>query len=105
MDPKTLEAIREKHPSCVVLSAKAGSDLIEVAVVPPSRHAWRRFKACITDERKKPDAFELLVRDCTVHPDPAGLEAMLDRRPALAETFGDALCELAGAGLEVEKNA
>jgi hypothetical protein len=99
-DPAKLAEIREKHPRAVLLSA-GGEDVV---ATPPTRHQWRRFKGCITDEKKRADAFEVLLRDCVVFPDAAGLEAILDRMPALAETFGDAVAELAGAGLEVEKN-
>jgi hypothetical protein len=100
-DAKKLEEVREKYPKVVALTAGGES----VMVVPPGRSQWRRFKKAITDEAKRADAFEILLRDCVVFPDPQGLEAILDRMPALAETFGDAVAELAGAGLEVEKNA
>jgi hypothetical protein len=100
-DNAKLIEIREKHPKAVALSAGGES----VVVVPPGRTQWRRFKKAITDDAKRADAFEILLRDCVVYPDAQGLEAILDRMPALAETFGDAVAELAGAGLEVEKNA
>jgi hypothetical protein len=100
VDEKTIKEVREKHPKAVVLTAGGET----VAVIPPTRAIWRRFKLCVTDERKRADAFEVLLRDCVVHPDAKGLEEILERRPALAETFGDAVAELAGAGLEVEKN-
>ncbi len=95
-----LAKVRESFPTAVEL--KAGEDTI--IAVPPSRMVWRRFKMTMQDERKRPDAFEVLLRDCVKHPEPAEIEAMLNRKPGLAETFGDSLCELAGAGLEVEKN-
>lgn len=100
IEPEKLTEIREKHPRAVALTACGET----VVAVPPSRQVWRRFKLCITDDRKKPDAFEILLRDCVVYPDAHGLEALLDRMPALAEVFGDAVAELAGAGMEVEKN-
>lgn len=104
MDPNVLEKVKEQHPGGVELKVKIGGEELSIVVVPPSRIIWRKFKLCIQDERKRPDAFEALVRDCCRWPDAAALDAMLERRPALAETFGDAVAELAGAGLDVEKN-
>jgi hypothetical protein len=99
-DPAKLTEIREKHPRAVTLTAGGET----VVAVPPSRQTWRRFKSFVTNEQKRADAFEVLLVDCVVYPDRQGLEAILERMPALAETFGDAVAELAGAGLEVEKN-
>lgn len=100
MTPEQIEKVKAEHPRAVVLTAGG----VSVAVVPPTRQIWRRFKTFVTDEKRRSDAYEVLLRDCLVHPDAAGLESILDQRPALAETFGAEVAELAGAGLEVEKN-
>jgi hypothetical protein len=114
LDPKVHEELLAKHPRAVVFTATDTTLVIgeqaiplkgdTVVVIPPSRQIWRRFRACMADERKKPDSFEMLLKDCLVHPAPEVLESMLDRRPALSERLGDAVADLAGAGLEVEKN-
>jgi hypothetical protein len=101
IDPKKLDEIQEKHDGAVPLTA-AGETVV---VTTPTRVKWRRFKDAISDDRKKSIAFEILLRDCVVYPDAVGLEAMLERKPGLAETFGAECAELAGAGVEVEKNA
>jgi hypothetical protein len=100
IDTKKLDELKVEHPRAVAFTAGG----VTVVAVPPSRVQWRRFKACIRDEQKRVDAFEVLLRDCAIYPDKAGIEAMLEERPALAEVFGDEIAGLAGAGLEVEKN-
>ena len=100
IDPQVFEQLKEKHPRAVSLTA--GGDTI--AVAPPTRPQWRRFKAAAADERKRPDALELILRDCLLYPDPQAFESMIEKRPALVEVFAEQVLELAGAGLEVEKN-
>lgn len=101
IDPAVLAELTEKHPNAVVLTAEGDS----VVVLPPSRAIWKRFRTFAADEKRRPDAFEALLRDCLVHPDKAGLEALLERRPGLAENFGGKLLELAGLAAEVEAKA
>ena len=105
MDQTPLEKAKAQYPDAQPLKVKIDGEEIVILVIPPTRLLWRKFKMCIQNERTRPDAFEQLVRDCTKWPSAEDLSAMLEKRPALGETFGDAIAELAGAGLEVEKNA
>jgi hypothetical protein len=50
------------------------------------------------------DAVETLVRDCLLEPSAKEFEEMLEAFPALGMVFGDAVADLAGAALSVEKN-
>lgn len=76
-----------------------------VVVKMPSVGDAKRFRAATSDEAKKPQALEVLLRSCVVWPDAAGLEAMLSERPFLVETFGGGLLELAGAAKSPAKKA
>lgn len=76
-----------------------------VIVKSPNRATWKRFRSQAQDEAKRLIAMEELVRACVVHPERGELEAMLDRKPGLVESFGKVLAELAGAGTDVEKKA
>jgi hypothetical protein len=101
IDPKVFEQLKEQNPRAVSLTA--GGDT--VVVNPPSRAHWRRFKTAARDEKKRGDALEIILRDCLLHPEPHAFEAMIEKRPGLVEVFAEEVLELAGAGLEVEKNA
>ncbi len=97
MDDKTLGELKAQHGEVHVLG---GSGEL-VVVKPPTRAAWKRFKTWLSDDRRKADAFEALLVDCIVFPSRDEVDKMLDRKPALAEAFGNKLFELAGGG-EVE---
>lgn len=88
-------------------SASPGADLRllssggdEVICKVPPRAEWKRFRSMILDPAQRPAALETLVMGCLVHPGPAELAAMLERRPALAEVFGEKLAAAAGLGAE-----
>ncbi len=109
---KILATLKEKHKRVVMLVAPAPDVSGEtdlggetIAVVPPSRAQWRRFRVVGQDEVKRVDALEMLLRDCLVYPEAAAFEALLEARPGLVETFGEQVLELAGAGVRIEKNA
>lgn len=96
-----IEKLKAEHGELTQLTH--GPD--EVIVRTPNRAQWKRFRAQIGNEKRRDDALELLLRDCVVHPEKADFDAMLDRRPGLAETFGAQVVELAGAVKEPEKKA
>ncbi len=75
----------------------------EVLVKGPTRPAWKRFRALAADEKRRSDALEQLLRDCLLYPSLEGLDAMLEKKPGLAETFGSRLVDIAGLSDEVEK--
>jgi hypothetical protein len=101
IDADTIEKLKAEHGEIHLLRASG----VEVVVKAPGRAQWKRFRAYVADERRRPDAVETLLRDCVVHPDAAALDAILEKRPGLAETFGNQVVELAGASGEAEKKA
>lgn len=98
-DDATLQKLKVEHGNGLYL-LEAGDHAIVARA--PGRAVWKKFRATLTTDRKA-DALELLVRDCVVHPTGAEFEAMLDERPGLAETFGNELADIAGAGDEAER--
>lgn len=101
MTEDEIKKLKAEHGDLTQLD-HAGESVI---VKSPNRATWKRFRAQAQDEGKRIIAMEELVRACVVHPDRAGLEAMLDRKPGLVETFGKELAELAGASDKAEKKA
>jgi hypothetical protein len=95
-----LKELREANPGVefTILSA-AGESII---VKPVSRMAWKQFRAAMESGAKGNDQMEILVAACTVFPDRDGVLALFERRPALAETFGNRLARDAGFNAEVE---
>lgn len=96
-----VDELKAQHGDVVELS-HAGRSII---VKRPSRAVWRKFqaKARGPGPLAQHDALEGLVRDCLVHPDPAGFDAMLEALPGLVATFGGELVELAGVGASEKK--
>jgi hypothetical protein len=96
-----LEKARKQHVHAEVI--ECGDDWIIGR--NPTRAEWKRFMSYNRDDKKKDDAFEVLLFDCRVFPDAPALEAMLDLKPGLIESFGKVLSEMAGltGGAEVKK--
>jgi hypothetical protein len=105
IDPQVLADLKAKHGEDSVHPLTTTDGKYTIVVRRPGRAQWKRFRHMIADPAKRADALETLVRDCMLYPDRQAFEAMLEERPALAEVFGDEVGELAGSGLEVEKNA
>lgn len=99
IEQKRIDELKAQHGEIHLLTF----DAVQVIVRPPGRAQWKRFRALTTDEKRRPDALETLFRDCLLFPAAADLEATLDRYPALGETFGAQLVELAGLSEKVEK--
>jgi hypothetical protein len=103
--PERIRELKDKfpHSDLSLITAPTG----EVVVLRnPSREEWRRFKVKAADERKRSDAMEQLLSICVVEPSAVALDSMLEKRPALLETFCDELFEMAGlAKRDVEKKA
>jgi len=97
-DDSTIQRLKAEHGE-VYLVESGG---VAVVVRPPRSPEYKRFRSLVMDEKRRPDALERLTRDCVVWPDPEELDALLERRPALAEVVGGKLLELAGAAEEVE---
>ena len=99
-DEKVAE-LKAKHSDLTLL--KAGS--FEIVVRPPTREEWKRFRKEASDDAKKSDSVEGILRACTVYPDASEVVSMLAKKPALAEKFGKEVLELAAGVEEVEKKA
>lgn len=69
----------------------------EVLVRAPKRGEWKRFKSAAINEKQRADATENLVRSCVVYPPEAEFSALLERFPALADSLGEIVVDLAGA--------
>lgn len=97
IDKSTKDAVLAKFPEAKVL----GAGEHEIIARVPGRAEYRRFKTLALDERRRVDAAETLLRDCCLYPEPKELGELLERAPALAESFGSKLLELAGMEQEV----
>ena len=93
-----IEAARATHGEVSELTAGEYAVLVRA----PTRGEYKRFRAESLDERKRAEAVEHLCRSCVVYPDPAAFDALLDRKPALADIFGAKVLELEGAAGEAE---
>lgn len=106
-ETKTTEKELPKVPADVRTKAVAdhGEDALqvvetkrgEVLVRAPKRGEWKRFKAAAINEKQRADATENLVRSCVVYPAEAEFTKLLDRYPALADSLGEVVVDLAGA--------
>lgn len=94
-----VEKAKSEHGEVHVLTAEGGEAVI---CRRPTRGEYRKFKADRADDAKRIMAVESLFLSCLVHPPPAEFDAVLDRRPALADVFGVKLLELAGFDEKVE---
>lgn len=102
------------------LTAKYGDDVLDLEhdghrayFLTPPRPEWRRFMKFSSNADKRSGALEELDLGCVVHVGGGAvpqsrevaremLNALFDRRPGLAETFGNALCKKAGLDGEAE---
>lgn len=100
---KTLEELKAKHGDdvFVLTSPESEGDLqVQVAFKRPTRGIYRKYKAESVDEKKKTIAIENLAMACLIHPTPEEFDALLDRMPALADSFGLSLMDkVGGAGV------
>jgi hypothetical protein len=92
IDDSTIQVAKTRHGEVVHLEG-AGE---EILVRRPTRADWMRFRK-LGMGPKRHLAAERLLRDCCVHPALDALDALLERRPAAAESFVERLLELAGA--------
>lgn len=93
------EALKSAHGDDLHVVTVKGTDFVFKV---PDRHIWNRFKDQVADARRRRGATEMLVKACAVHPSVEAIDAIFDKRPALAETLGSKLGELAGLEEDVE---
>lgn len=95
-----------KHDGrCEVLSI--GSDETEVIVRPPTGTEYDRFKVEASKAADRPEiglnALKALTRACVVYPDKDAFSVLLDRYPAIADSYGNELLQMAGASQTVTR--
>ena len=92
IEASTIAALKKRHGTVHVLVGAGES----VAVRAPTPAEWDTFRRLGVDPKKRHRAMPTLFRACCVHPRGRELDALLERKPAAAETFADRLLELAG---------
>lgn len=98
LDAKIIEKLKAEHGEVYALEAAGAS----VVVRPPTRAAMKRFFNLSSREDRRYEALEALLQDCVVHPAPADLAALLERKPGLVAPFGEKLVSIAGATEEAD---
>lgn len=93
-----IDALKAAHPGSELhlLTVGDGERAETIIVKVPDRTRWMRFKEQAADKNRRAVAMEALVHDCAVYPAKAEVMARIEARPALAETFGAQIVELAG---------
>jgi hypothetical protein len=69
------------------------------------RAEYARFKDRVAEKSSRQIAIDELVGSCVVHPAREAFEAILEKRPALADVLSEEILTIAGAvrGAEVKK--
>lgn len=91
---RELEEARGKHGELVLVAAEKAGEV--AALRHPTRAEYQRFKQHRTDQRNRTTALERLVEACILIPNAAEFERVLEKKPVLADTFGEKLLEEAG---------
>ena len=99
MTDEQIAKLKQAHPDAELSHIKDDNTGAEVVVKTPNDGEWRRFRSMSSDDAQRANALRTLVIACVVHPAPAEFMAMLERKPGLAETFGNKLVEIAGVSL------
>lgn len=102
VDPAVLEDLKAQHTDTELAPYTAGG--YDVVLRTPTRQMWRKFRTMGADPSKRGDAVEALFLDAVVYPDKKSVAAMLTKKPALAEVFGDKAVTLAGGAEEAAGN-
>lgn len=97
IDDETIAAAKAEHGSVTRLVG-AGEDVL---VRQPTRADWARFRKQAAGS-KRHIAAETLFLACCVHPRGKELDELLERHPAAAESFVEALLKLAGVDPDVK---
>jgi hypothetical protein len=92
IDAKRLDELRAEHGE--VFAFHEGGE--SVACKRPTRAQYKRFRKERLDDRKASEALETLFEGCLVFPPFEEFEAVLERKPALADVFGGLLVAAAG---------
>lgn len=98
LEQAQIDKLKAEHPNVELHQVRVGEGDREAMIVVkvPDRARWIRFKEQAADKNRKALALEALVHDCAVFPSKAEVMALLESRPALCESFGGQIVELAG---------
>lgn len=99
MESTVIEALKAKYPGAELhlLVSKSAEVIAKVG-----KSEVDMFRDLISQPGTKGRAMERFVRACIVHPTSEEMLALLERKPALVEKWGDQLLGIAGADEEVE---
>lgn len=96
------EELRKKleadHGEIVAVQTKSGVAAFRVF----TKGEYDAYNKILIDEKRRPEAFGLLVRTCVVHPDKATFNAWVDKYPAIVTTCISHVLELGGLNAEAE---
>lgn len=81
-----LKDLESKFPGCARVVGPG--EAFEIIVRKPTRQEYRMWRTKVANPQTLPDASEELIRQCAVHPDRAGVEALFNEFPAIAESDG-----------------
>jgi hypothetical protein len=98
-----LDAAKAAHGEAFVL--QSDDQRATVIVRRPKRGEYQRYQSERFNDAKKTRALERLFLSCLVWPLPAEFDAVLEQMPALGDTFGLGVCEIAGGGGYTVKKA
>ncbi len=83
------------------------NDETEVIVRPPTEMEYERFKAEASKATDRPEiglnALKVMTRGCVVYPEREAFAQLLTRYPALADSYGNELLQMAGASQSVTR--
>ncbi len=91
---REIEEARAKHGEIVLVAAEKAGEV--AALRRPTRAEYQRFKQHRNDQRYRTTALERLIEACILIPTAAEFEHVLEKKPVLADTFGERLLEEAG---------
>ncbi len=97
IDEALVNSLKSKHPGCD-LRQIGDEDEDPIIVRTPTLAEWKAFKAQARDDNKAKamDAPAWLVKTCCVWPEDATRKEIIDRKPAIVDTWANKLAEFAG---------
>lgn len=90
--------LQDKYGEIAVVKTVLGP----VAFRSCKRAEYERYNSLLFDDKKRPKAFESLVKTCVVYPDANTFESYLDKKPGIVSTCLNAVLELSGVETEAE---
>lgn len=99
MDDKAWEEAKKAHPPDSLTITVPENDWdpeFRALVKRPTKSVWKRVRTMMADDKQRPDALEQLALDCVLATSDGEWAEALKVRPALAETIGGRLAEIAG---------